>query len=137
VLLDVGSLQDLVLPILLNGGDIALSEKLDRQKVLKIYSMADIVDVVDLTARQQPVQPQTTSGADVIYLDLTQEQIALVQHEYGSGCAGPEKGEGIGYDREYQAKKSRPLVRTLRSFVLSLACSIESSVCIEAQYTLL
>ncbi|KAK9904085.1 hypothetical protein WJX75_004117 [Coccomyxa subellipsoidea] len=71
--------------------------------------MADIVDVVDLTARQQPVQPQTTSGADVIYLDLTQEQIALVQHEYGSGCAGPEKGEGIGYDREYQAKKSRPL----------------------------
>lgn len=75
MLLVVGSLQDLVLPILLNGGDIALSEKLDRQKVLKTYSMADIVDVVDLTARQQPVQPQTTSGADVIYFSLTQEQI--------------------------------------------------------------
>ena len=84
MLLDVGSLQDLVLPILLNGGDIALSEKLDRQKVLKIYSMADIVDVVDLTARQQPVQPRRLSAAP----DNLRGRRDIFRPDPGADCVG-------------------------------------------------
>ncbi len=76
--------------------------------------MGDNRFFVDLTGTQPDVHPQNTSGADPIYLDLTQEQIALVGRDQASHY-GPEVNER-GEEDHVQVQQLAPVDDHCSSF---------------------